>query len=311
MNVLFIGDVHLSPRTPSSRKDDYPETILNKLLSLKQLITDHDIKHLVFLGDLFNTKNMTLPYFIKCFQVFKELNDTGVRMHLVVGNHDIYYNNDSTLEESPIQLLLDSNLFNHEPFTEDGVYFNLIGYTTNTQNVPPVTEVVNYNILIGHYFFNLGFGDEEHTLSKDQCSSLGYDSYILGHDHVPYDPVILKKYQVHRPGSLSRGTSHTCQINRDGIKVLLFNTGTKQYTYLDLPNVQPTTEVFKEVTLVSKVSMLDIDESLKDLLASLDFDNSSDILETLEGIEMNPKVREVVYSYLSDVGVYLKKEDHG
>ena len=302
--VLFVGDVHLSPRTPSSRKDDYSETILNKVKSLLPISKQNDVSHIIFLGDLFNTKHMTLPYFIKCFQVFKELKDAGISLHLIIGNHDIYYNSDSTMQDSPIQLLLDADLFNNTSFTIDDVYIQLVNYTTITQDLPKA-PTDKYSILVGHYFFNIGFGDTEHTISKEQAEDLKYNSYMLGHDHTPYDPIILSNYSVYRPGSLSRGTSVSCQINRDEINVILFDTITKQYTNIPLTHIISSRDVFKESNLIAKVSMSDIDESLQELLQSLDFDNSSDIAETLNQIPMSNEIKNIVYQYLNDEGVYL------
>ena len=66
--VMFVGDTHFSPRTPVSRKDDYPETLLSKLNSLRSMCIDLDIKTVVFLGDLINTSQMNMEYFIKLYE---------------------------------------------------------------------------------------------------------------------------------------------------------------------------------------------------------------------------------------------------
>lgn len=304
--VLIIGDVHLSPRTPASRKDKYADTMISKLSSLSDLITKHNVEHLIFLGDLFNTKHMTLPYFIKCFTLFKDLHNTGVKLHLVIGNHDIYYNSESTMEESPIQILLDSDIFENSDFTIGKTSFHLFNYTIPVLNIPKVQndQADSYNVLIGHYFYNLGFNDDEHTITKELAQSLGYNSYILGHDHTVYSPVETKHYVVHRPGSFSRGTSHTSQMSRDSIQVILFDADELTYDYLDVPNVLPSKDVYKELASVSKMSFYDMDMSLEKLLSSLDFNNSSDIFSTLSTIEMDSDVKELVYSYLQDEGMF-------
>lgn len=308
MKVMVVSDVHLSPRTPSSRKDDYSESILNKVKGLSKLGKDLGVSDIIFLGDLFNTKHMTLPYFIKCFQVFKDLQE-DFKLHLIVGNHDIYYNNDATMEDSPIQLLLDSGVFTNDTFSLGKTTFHLFNYTTPVQEVPKVENKDTFNILVGHYFYNLGFDDVEHTITKDLAEELGYDSYLLGHDHTVYDEVKQKTYIVHRPGSLTRTSSSIGQVVRDEIDVLVVDTETTKISYHSIYDVVPSKDVFKESNLISKVTMHDIDESLKELLSSLDFDNSSDIIETLESIDMSDEVSEVVYSYLSDVGVYRKEVD--
>lgn len=301
--IMFIGDIHLSPRTPISRKDNYPQTLLNKLNEIKQLAQKQNIKDLVYLGDLFNTRHMTLAYFIKCFQMFKDIDNLGIIQHLIIGNHDILYNNEDMTQESPIQLLLDSNIFENKSFTRDDTHIHLYNYTTNTQDINKPSQE-GFNILVGHYFYALGFNDTEHTLSKEQCKKLKYNAYILGHDHTPYEPLIKDSYEVHRPGSLSRGTSQTCQVNRDSIQVLIYDTKSHKFTYEDLPNILPSKDVFKETNLIEKLDFSTLSESLQSLLQDLNFDNSSDIFETLDSIQMDDRVKDLITQYLNAEGVY-------
>lgn len=308
--IMFVGDVHLSPRIPASRKDDYPETLLNKLESLRQLAIKNDVSDIVFLGDLFNSKHMTLSYFIKCFQKFKAMDDQGIILHACIGNHDITYDNDSTLEESAIKLLFDSEVLDTKSvFTRDDVSVYLYNFTQLTPELPKPTNLGQYNVLVGHYFYLTGFNDVEHTLSPQDCTRLGYQAYILGHDHTPYTPVIQKDYQVHRPGSLSRGTSQTCQVQRDEINVVLLDTQSHQFTYEPIPNVLPSKDIYKEAVLIDKFTLSSISDSLKDLLADLTFDNSSDIFETLNQIPMDSSVRECIISYLNNEGVFNRTGD--
>lgn len=303
--IIFAGDLHLSPRVPASRKDDYPETLLNKLDSLRQLAIQKDVSDIVFLGDLFNTKHMTLAYFIKCFQKFKAIDDQGIVLHTCIGNHDITYDNDSTLEESAIKLLFDSGVLDTKSvFTRDNVSVYLYNFTQLTSELPKPTNLGQYNVLVGHYFYLTGFNDIEHTLSPQQCEQLSYNAYVLGHDHTPYTPVIQKDYQVHRPGSLSRGTSQTCQVQRDEINVVLLDTQSHQFTYEHLPNVLPSKDVYREANLIDKYTLSSISESLQDLLKDLTFNNSSDIFETLHQIPMDTKVKELIISYLNNEGIY-------
>lgn len=312
-NIMFVGDVHLSPRTPISRKDDYPQTMLNKLSKLYNVAKENKVNDIIFLGDIFNTRHMTLNYFIKCFKVFSDLASVS-KLHLVVGNHDITYNNESTLQDSPIQILYDSGLFERHNFKEnilpvaldEDELFYFYDYTVPVQEIQPVPEGCKgcTNFLIGHYFYCIGFGDEEHTLTKEMCSKLGYNYYILGHDHTPYTPVKTKEYEVHRPGSLSRATSNTCQVSRDTIQVVIYNTKTKQFTYKDLEGILPSKEVYKENILVDKITLSSISESLQDFLNALDFNNTSDIYDTLNSIPMDNKVKDIIIKYLEAEGVY-------
>ena len=93
-------------------------------------------------------------------------------------------------------------------------------------------------------------------------------------------------------------------MSRDSIQVILFDSDEHTYDYLDVPNVLPSKDVYKELASVSKMSFYDMDMSLEKLLSSLDFNNSSDIFSTLSTIEMDSDVKELVYSYLQDEGIF-------
>ena len=308
--IMFVGDAHLSPRIPASRKDDYPETLLRKLDSIRKLAILKGVSDIVFLGDLFNAKHMTLSYFIKSFKEFKLMDEQGITLHTVIGNHDITYDNDSTLEESAIRLLYDSDVLDvRSIFTVDNTTVYLYNFTQLVSTLPKPQRMDEYNILAGHYFYLTGFNDIEHTLTPQQCIQLGYNAYILGHDHTPYTPVKQQSYEVHRPGSLSRGTSQTCQVQREEINVVLLDTQSHQFTYEDIPDILPSKDAYKEANLIDKFTLSSISDSLKDLLADLTFDNSSDIFETLNQIPMDSAVRECIISYLNNEGVYNRTGD--
>jgi DNA repair exonuclease SbcCD nuclease subunit len=56
LNVLFVGDNHISARTPANRKDNYLEATLNKLKDCLELGVKHKVDAIVLLGDVFDTR---------------------------------------------------------------------------------------------------------------------------------------------------------------------------------------------------------------------------------------------------------------
>lgn len=209
------------------------------------------------------------------------------------------------MQESPLSILFNSNIMdNKEHVYIDNLVVHQYNYLTKLENIPEVPQEDGFHILTGHYFYNLGFNDTEHTLSIDLCNKLGYQSYILGHDHVPYEPVKMQTYEVHRPGSLTRGTSQTCQVKRENIQVLLMDSITAKTEYVNLPNIMSPDEIYREDHLVVKDSVTSLSESLQDFLKALEFNNSSDIFETLNSIPMEPQIKECIISYLNNEGIY-------
>lgn len=306
--ILIVGDTHFSPKQPMSRKDDYPNTLLNKLDSLLELAKNNNVGDIIFLGDLINNNQMTMEYFIKLFKHFNEFKNNNINLFSIIGNHDIQHGNEEFLDKSPLTILFESGLFSNKDFIRDNCKFTLKNFYDTIDKFESVNEG-GVNILIGHYFYLNGFNDKYHTLSPEDCSRLGYQFYFLGHDHTPYEQVIFKNYQVHRPGSFSRATSETCQMSRDNIRVCLFDTMTLKVDYLDIPNVLPSKDVYKESKMISKlVDKSDIDttlsEDINNLINDLSFNFSSDIYKVLDEMNLEDKVKDRVTKYLEEEGMY-------
>ena len=300
-NILFVGDTHFSNKIPISRKDDYPNTLISKLRSLGTLVKDNGVSDVIFLGDLFNTKGLDLSYFTRVLKEFLNIKMmTGVNFYTVVGNHDLLYRNRELLDASPISMLRLVGAFEDVVETTiQGFTFRFCDFTTSVDDIPKASSKNEF--LIGHYFFEDGFDDKEHTLTCDLCESLGYKYYVLGHDHTPYDPLVKSKFSVYRPGSFSRGTSQTAQVHRESINVLLFNTATSKFSLLDIPDVLSIKDVFKEQVLLNKVldtSLQSLDVDFSDFLDNFKFDSSDSILETLQDMNLSEDVYELLLKYL-------------
>lgn len=300
-NILFVGDTHFSSKIPISRKDDYPNTLISKLRSLGTLIKDNNVSDVIFLGDLFNTKNLDLNYFTRVLKEFLNIKmTTDVKFYTIIGNHDLLYRNRELLDASPISMLRLVGAFEDVSETRiNGYTFRFCDFTTNVTDIPKAT--VNNEFLIGHYFFEDGFNDVEHTLTLDLCKSLGYKYYVLGHDHTPYEPVVKDTFTVYRPGSFSRGTSQTAQVHRESVDVLLFNTDTCKFSLLGIPGVLSIKDAFKEQVLINKAldtSLQSLDVDFTDFLDSFKFDSSQSVLETLQEMNLDDDVYQLLLKYL-------------
>ena len=93
----------------------------------------------------------------------------------------------------------------------------------------PNVNAEGYSIALLHRFYESGFGEE--PITEEQVVSLGYNTYIFGHDHRPYQTkVISDTIKVIRPGSLARNSSD--QYNRiRKPRILVFDTETLSFYY--------------------------------------------------------------------------------
>lgn len=243
-NAIFVGDVHLKGSNPQSRQDDYPQQILQKIQWLHTVAAQHGVSHIYFLGDIFDSVNTSLQYFAQCHAVFAELAEKYT-VYTVVGNHDLRYNNFDTLASCPLGLLVATTGVQllDAPVQQRSVLVQGAHWGTEQPPPRPAAAAGLHSVCLLHMFYQSGYG--ERALTIDDCLDAQHDVYILGHDHCPYEPHKTDYYTVHRPGSLARNSGE--QYNRLRVpRVLILDTETVQYQYVDYPHTANTAEVFTQ-----------------------------------------------------------------
>ena len=235
--LIFIPDVHLQEYSPRSRKDNYPTVVLDKLNWVVDYVNKEEAT-CIFLGDIFNAVNMPMIYMYRCIDVFKRFNKVP---YVIIGNHDIPRNNQELMDRSPLGLLEKVGLVQYlQELKFDNTTIKGFHFTQ------PITKVEGEEkkLCVAHVFYENPF-DLEHNLTTSDCVTLGYDYYILGHDHTRYDVVEAPKYKVFRIGSLTRGTANENQMTRDKIYILEYDTELDKFSEVEVP-CEPAREVFKE-----------------------------------------------------------------
>ena len=115
---------------------------------------------------------------------------------------------------------------------------------------------------------------------------------------------------LYRHGSLSRGSSHTSNRERD-ILVQVYDTVTKKCEEVVIPS-QPAEDIYDPSVFRDKKSMenyrLDIQDSMESILANMDFSLGSSIYDVLDSTPMAPEVKQLIESYLNQNSIIRKKE---
>lgn len=295
--VIFVGDVHLKGSSPISRKDDYPEVILNKLKYIADYAEEIDCKHILFLGDIFDTVNTSLQYFSYVLSVFKNIKDRGIELYTIVGNHDIRYESLDSLPTTPLGILVKSNVISLLDTLEiDDV--RIVGCHYSKEPEQNKNDDI-YSILLLHKFYESGFG--EIPVTREDAINLGYDTYILGHDHKPYSTQVirygLKTIQVYRTGSLARNSSD--QYNRIRIpRFLVFNTEDKSYEYVNVQAESGFDVFFEQQAEQETISM----KELVDYLKSSYHTSDSTLRDYINEAPIPDDVRQLIDTYLDILG---------
>lgn len=185
--VILLGDCHLGARNGSSRFSAH----FNKFFTdvLYPYAKKNKIKEIYQLGDMFdNRTNLSYKAFHACKDVwFGPLEELGITMHVLLGNHDIYHKN--TLHINSPELLLNEykNIKVYNKPTQVGS-FDIIPWICSENE----TEVNNFisrkdaaPYCLGHFEIS-GFSMYRGVESHGGLSAALFDRYSMtfsGHYH--------------------------------------------------------------------------------------------------------------------------------
>ena len=304
--VLCVGDPHFSCKQPRNRLDDILNTQVKKIESLGKLVIDNQVSDVLFLGDLFNSKGLDFKRFVSIASKLMEIKmQTGVRFHTICGNHDMLNRDPESINYGPIGFLVSMGVLEpiRDEFDIDDVHFISGHYYVPVSALKPATE--EFNVLLGHYFYNSGFGGEEdvNLLSTD-IKRLNYNYIFLGHDHAQYEPLKIHGTMLYRPGSLTRLSLSRDQIRRDHIYVYLMDTESKGVELLSVPEIQPVNVVFNMDQKVidsigdNHIGLADLEIDFSDLLSGLEFNQTSDLMNILNELNFDEEVKNRLLEYL-------------
>ena len=292
--ILFIGDPHLNYQTPQSRKDVYPQTMLEKIKAVANIANTQDIDDVIFLGDMFHQRYQPYSYMMKCFMAFKEFKKAP---YSIIGNHDIIFERMDTFEESPLNFLFMTGVVKHLDTLEYGdVIIKGFDYTSP---ITPNDISDKYVVCVAHQYYNTPL--YKFYIKPEEALGLKYPAYVLGHDHSVYDDISNDKFTIVRPGSLSRGTAHSSNLMRD-VYGVIFDTITKTFTRITIPS-QKATDVFKEIKYVEK----SLETSVDEIIEKMDFSTDKSIYDMLDDAKDVPKeVIDLIIQYLEANGIFRK-----
>ena len=295
--VLFVHDVHIQEQSPRSRKDAYPTTVLEKLDFIVNKANEEKAIT-IFLGDLFNAVNMPMIYFYRVVDTFKKFNEVP---YIIPGNHDYPRTNPEMLPRTPLGLLNNIGLIKYLD--------NMVLGQVSIKGFPYWQKMVkaegdsSKKICVAHCFYEDPFA-EEHNLHVKDILELGYDYYILGHDHTPYEDVKIGESTIYRPGSLTRGTANDKQLIRDNVYVLEYDTVLDEFERIAVPCL-PAKDVFNEsVFLRKEESKLDTQKILDNLV----FTSNDSIYDVLDRSEQPEEIKKIVEEYLQAAGIFRIKQ---
>lgn len=252
--IIFIGDPHFDDKTPLSRLDAYPETSLIKLNNVLQLAINKDVRDVIMLGDVFDKYNVGFNYLNSLVDLLRKFADNNIRIHSIVGNHDLPYNNKKYFENTPLYTLFVSGVVSYLTELDLG---NTVIYGLDFGDAAVILDELKEKatiagkegkttILSMHYaLFNTIPGE-----SLDINELRMFDIIAAGHDHKYYPIETVGNTQALRPGSFIRRTKDDYNLVRDVI-VYLVDTDNKQVFEEKILSAKPANQVFKNEVFIN------------------------------------------------------------
>lgn len=309
---MFISDVHLTSKAPASRKEtdeEYKQVQYNKLKCCYDYCNNNGINTVIFEGDIFN--NSTELDSDQLNQIILLINSyENITSYTIIGNHDLYYRNESS-DKMLLKTLLYSGTLKHL-YKLETENTSIIG-VDYAKPIPAITNTNKYNICVAHCFYdNEMFGKEsENTnISYNKASLLGYNAYVLGHDHSYYKPIQESNFLVLRTGSLLRGTSKTDNLYRD-IRVLIYDDLTHNWQELLVPCKEGKDAFIEERFIKKQHESFNMDS----ILSNLFYHEYSDVYEIINNDKQNgleqykdlyKNMIPLITQYLESQGLYDK-----
>lgn len=226
MKFLFFTDAHIRGNNPSSRRDNFFETLKDKLSELVNVAQENKVKHVIFGGDLFDRPDISLAV-VKDF--IKIIKNFPLPLLCVIGNHDVYGQNPGTVNRTILGLLEELGIvefLSNTPkvlITESNKTIQITGthYYYDIDGTEKDSYIVkekdcDFSIHVAHGFLlEKPFNNEVRYTLIDEIANLTLaDITLVGHYHSGFG---VKKYNGKyfvNPGAISRISNTVSEIYR-------------------------------------------------------------------------------------------------
>ena len=192
LNWAILGDTHFGCKNDDQRLLQHMEQFMARFID--ELVS-RNIKTLITLGDFFDRRKfvnfVTLDTAKRAF--FEPLKAADIRVHMIVGNHDVYYRNTNRINS--VSLLVNEGQYPNVTVYTDPTTVNIDGLDVlmlpwvNAENYAASVEAVNTTtaqIVVSHlelagFEYFKGMPAEHGQLDLD--SLLRFDQVWCGHFH--------------------------------------------------------------------------------------------------------------------------------
>lgn len=231
IRLLWGTDIHLSDHTPSSRTDNWTDTILSKLQQKGLLAERYRCHGVLDGGDLFHDKTPIKTSHALMVKLFEVLRAYPCPIYGNVGNHDVRLGQFEFLKEGPLGALFSAGVMrpcydNFEAhFREDDVHVRVVGIPYHgpkydLDRFRKIRKGIEDHLLVmAHLLASPQGGDmfaNEDIVKYGDLPSLCPDAsvFFFGHWHKDQGVQQVGHAHVVNIGSMSRGSLSQDNLDR-------------------------------------------------------------------------------------------------
>jgi DNA repair protein SbcD/Mre11 len=318
ITLVWRTDVHLSDRTPRSRKDNWTDTVIDKLRQVGEIAREVNADAVLDGGDFFDVKSPQRNSHSLVRQAAEAHKDYPCPVYANVGNHDCVYGDYSFLPQQPLGVLFATGVF--KPcFNYDQQWFVDIHTASTVRIVGVPYHGTKYDL---DRIANIRKGHEDflvvmcHMLASPQGGSMfeGEDiirySDLIGHDanvfcfgHWHKDQGITEiapGQHVVNVGSLTRGSLSQDDMDRHPSAVIMRFDKNNGVTFEKRPlTIQPALEVFDvEARTRQEERSSAVDVFVDSIRSTLVGTSGVPLVDLVRGATPDDAVREAALLYL-------------
>jgi DNA repair protein SbcD/Mre11 len=234
MNIIGFKDVHVAEQSPRSRKDNYYEAILGKLVFAGETAARLQAAAIIDAGDLIHVKNPSRVSHSLVRRLMQTFGNYPCPTYSIFGNHETpFYNLRDARERHPKGVLYEAGTLNHLNetgivLTEGDLRVRLVGVDfdhAELERETPWFERIHrepeddFVICVAHTFAGprggmLPQGERRWGYSEIEATGKA-DAYFFGHEHVDQGIETVNGKWFINNGALSRGALTEDELTRD------------------------------------------------------------------------------------------------
>lgn len=321
INLVWRTDVHLADKGPSSRKDDWTDTVFDKLDQVRRVAAKVNAAAILDGGDFFNIKSPSRNSHALVHRTAEHHSNYPCPVYCTPGNHDAVYGDYSFLPQQPLGVLFSTGVFKrlydeHEAvFTQNGVKVRVVGipYHGTTYDMERFTSIEKGDedilICVAHVLASRKGGtmfEGEDIVKYKDLVDTAPDVFLFGHWHKDQGVEQIGDKTFVNIGSLTRGALSQDEVQRrPACAILTCNPATKDApasvtTTVVRLRVKDAAEVFdveaRERQIQRQVEMDSFVNSIRDTLTRSD--TTGDLSTLITDMDLSGDIRERALSYL-------------